>query len=78
MKAEIIKNYEGQNVKISYWGNWEELVNRGDYSEWVETAGFVTIEGKVFIHEGNAMILQETGEINQFLDGNTKIKLEVL
>lgn len=78
MKAEMLKNYVDQNVKVSYWGNWEELVNRGDYSEWVETVGIVTIEGKVFLHEGNAMILQETGEVNQFLDNDTNVTIEVM
>ncbi|UGO50861.1 hypothetical protein PQE70_gp008 [Bacillus phage vB_BanS_Nate] len=78
MRAENIKNYVNQNVKIAYWGNWEEAIPTGEGFTYEKREGFVTIEGKVFLHEGNAMILQQTGEVNQFLNNNTEIKLEVL
>lgn len=78
MKAENIKNYVGQNVKIGYWGNWEEAIPTSEGYTFEKREGIVTIEGKVFLHEGNTMILQETGECNQFLNDNTEITIEVL
>ncbi|UUV47145.1 hypothetical protein [Bacillus phage vB_BanS-Thrax5] len=77
MKAEMLKNYVGQRVKVSFWNTWEELVNNGSSSEWVETAGIQTLEGKVYFLQNETMLVQDDGVINQFKP-NENITIEVL
>lgn len=78
MKAENIKNFVGERVRITHWSNWEELVNNGNSSEWVETAGFITIHGKVLLLDNEECILQDDGVITQYINKNLDIKLEVI
>jgi len=78
MKAENLRNYIDKEVKVSFWNTWEELVNNGNSSEWVETAGIQTIKGKVILLDNQEHILQDSGELNCFLNKETKITIEVV
>ncbi|UGO46091.1 hypothetical protein PQE74_gp008 [Bacillus phage vB_BanS_Chewbecca] len=78
MKAEILKNHIGDNVRVSFISEDEVLTQTNEGLKFVIQKCIRTIEGNVFLHESQEMILQNDGTVTCFNNKNLEIKLEVL